>query len=54
MHFNDYALYTLQPVNAPGGSLRTGAKTTFCVMDTSRSTFVAGRTTLAVLQPVRA
>ena len=35
MHFNDYALYTLQPVNAPGGSLRTGAKTTFCVMDTT-------------------
>ena len=35
MHFNDYALYTLQPVNAPGGSLRTGAKTTFCVMDTA-------------------
>lgn len=35
MHFNDYALYTLQPVNAPGGSSRTGAKTTFCVMDTS-------------------
>lgn len=33
MHFNDYALYTLQPVNAPGGSSRTGAKTTFCVMD---------------------
>lgn len=35
MHFNDYALYTLQPVNAPGGSARTGAKTTFCLMDTS-------------------
>ena len=35
MHFNDYALYTLQPVNAPGGSQRTGAKTTFCVMDTT-------------------
>jgi len=35
MHFNDYALYTLQPVNAPGGSLRTGAKTTFCVLDTT-------------------
>ena len=35
MHFNDFALYTLQPVNAPGGSLRTGAKTTFCVMDTT-------------------
>lgn len=35
MHFNDYALYTLQPVNAPGGSERTGAKTTFCIMDTT-------------------
>jgi len=35
MHFNDYALYSLQPVNAPGGSLRTGAKTTFCIMDTT-------------------
>lgn len=35
-HFNDYALYTLQPINAPGGSLRTGSKTTFCVMDTTK------------------
>ncbi|GIL03891.1 MAG: hypothetical protein BroJett031_04110 [Betaproteobacteria bacterium] len=35
-HFDDYALYTLQPINAPGGSLRTGAKTTFCVMDTDK------------------
>ncbi|TWI14390.1 lysyl oxidase [Lysobacter ruishenii] len=35
MHFNDFALYTLQPVNAPGGSSRTGVKTTFCVMDTT-------------------
>ncbi len=35
-HFDDYALYTLQPVNAPGGSLRTGSKTTFCVMDTTK------------------
>jgi hypothetical protein len=35
IHFDDYALYTLQPVNAPGGSERTGAKTTFCVMDTT-------------------
>lgn len=35
MHFNDFALYTLQPVNAPGGSSRTGAKTTFCVLDTT-------------------
>jgi hypothetical protein len=35
-HFDDYALYTLQPVNAPGGSLLTGSKTTFCVMDTNK------------------
>ncbi len=35
-HFNDYALYTLQPVSAPGGSARTGSKTTFCVMDTTK------------------
>ena len=33
-HFNNYALYTLQPVDAPGGSQRTGSKTTFCIMDT--------------------
>jgi hypothetical protein len=35
-HFDDYALYTLQPLNAPGGSARTGSKTTFCLMDTTR------------------
>jgi hypothetical protein len=35
-HFDDYALYTLQPVNAPGGQARTGSKTTFCVMDTTK------------------
>jgi Lysyl oxidase len=35
-HFDDYATYTLQPVNAPGASLRTGSKTTFCVMDTTK------------------
>ena len=35
-HFDGYALYTLQPVNAPGGYLRTGSKTTFCVMDTTK------------------
>jgi len=34
-HFDNYALYSLQPINAPGGSLRTGQKTTFCVMDTN-------------------
>jgi hypothetical protein len=36
IHFDDYAIYTLQPINAPGGSLLTGAKTTFCVMDTTK------------------
>ena len=35
-HFDDYALYELQPVNAPGGSSRIGQKTTFCVMDTTK------------------
>lgn len=35
-HFDNYALYTLQPINAPGGSQRTGQKTTFCVMDTTK------------------
>lgn len=33
-HFADYALYTLQPVDAPGASDRISSKTTFCVMDT--------------------
>jgi hypothetical protein len=35
-HFDGYADYVLQPVDAPGGSLRTGQKTTFCVMDTTK------------------
>jgi hypothetical protein len=35
-HFDDYALYTLQPFDAPGGSERTSAKTSFCVMDTTK------------------
>jgi len=34
IHFDDFALYTLQPVNAPGASARTSAKTSFCIMDT--------------------
>lgn len=34
-HFEDYAHYILQPVNAPGASARTSTKTTFCVMDTT-------------------
>jgi hypothetical protein len=35
-HFSDYALYTLQPIDAPGGSQRTSRKTTFCVIDTTK------------------
>jgi hypothetical protein len=35
-HFEGYARYTVQPVNANGGSERIGQKTTFCVMDTTR------------------
>jgi hypothetical protein len=36
IHYDDYALYTLQPVDASGGSLLTGQKVTFCVMDTTK------------------
>ena len=36
IHFNDYALYTLQPVSANGAAERIGYKTTFCIMDTTR------------------
>jgi hypothetical protein len=36
IHFEDYALYTLQLAGAPGGSQRTSAKTTFCIMDTNQ------------------
>jgi Lysyl oxidase len=35
-HFEDYALYTLQPFDASGGSERTSAKTSFCIMDTTQ------------------
>lgn len=35
-HFQEYALYTLRPVNAPGASQRQSYKTSFCVMDTSK------------------
>jgi Lysyl oxidase len=35
-HFGDYALYSLAPINAPGGSPKSGSKTTFCVMDTAK------------------
>jgi hypothetical protein len=33
MHFDDYAEMTLQPVDAPGASARSGAKQTFCIID---------------------
>lgn len=35
-HVNDYAVYSLQSAGAPGQSLTTGAKTTFCIIDTDR------------------
>lgn len=35
-HFQEYALYTLRPVNAPGASQRQAYKTSFCVMDTTK------------------
>jgi hypothetical protein len=36
MHFNDYAIYTLDAVSALGASQRTSVKTTFCIIDTTR------------------
>lgn len=35
-HLEDFAAYTLQPVDAPGASERTGTKMSFCLMDTDR------------------
>jgi hypothetical protein len=35
-HFQEYARYTLNPVNAPGASQRQAYKTSFCVMDTTK------------------
>lgn len=32
-HLENYATYTLDPVAAPGGSQRTSAKTSFCLLD---------------------
>lgn len=32
-HFENYFLYELSPVDAPGGSGRTGQKTSFCLLD---------------------
>jgi hypothetical protein len=35
-HFQEYALYTLTPIDAPGKSKREAYKTSFCVMDTGK------------------
>ncbi len=35
-HFQEYALYILRPVSAPGASQRQSYKTSFCVMDTTK------------------
>jgi Lysyl oxidase len=35
-HFQEYALYTLRPVDAPGASQRQAYKTSFCIMDTTK------------------
>ena len=35
-HFENYALYTLKQVGAPGQSAKTSQKTSFCLMDTNR------------------
>ena len=35
-HLENYARYTLQPVNASGGSQRTGEKVSFCLLDDTR------------------
>jgi Lysyl oxidase len=35
-HFENYALYTLKQVGAPGGSEKQSAKTSFCILDTTK------------------
>lgn len=35
-HFENYALYTLKQVGAPGGSEKQSSKTSFCIMDTTK------------------
>jgi hypothetical protein len=48
-HFGGYADYSLQLDGAPGASLRTGSKTTFCLLDTTRiNTRLAGAPRKAV------
>jgi len=48
-HFERYARYILQPINAPGASVKSGTKTTFCVMDTDHiNAALAGSPSYAV------
>ncbi|HEY4512315.1 MAG TPA: lysyl oxidase family protein [Candidatus Paceibacterota bacterium] len=48
-HFEEFAKYILQPVNAPGGSERSSIKTTFCIIDTDRiNTQLAGAPKFAI------
>ena len=35
-HFENYALYTLKQVGAPGGSEKQSSKTSFCIIDTTK------------------
>jgi hypothetical protein len=35
-HLENFARYTLQPVNAPGGSQRSSAKVSFCLIDNTK------------------
>ena len=35
-HLENYGRYTLQPVNAPGGSQRTSEKVSFCLLDNAK------------------
>jgi len=35
-HFENYAVYSLQPIDAPGRSARSSSKTTFCLLDTDK------------------
>jgi len=35
-HFEQYAVYTLRPVDAPGASQRQSYKTSFCIVDTTK------------------
>lgn len=34
IHFDDYAVYTLEALDSPGASNRQSTKTTFCIIDT--------------------